>query len=681
MRLLIALAVLAVAGCSSTAPVLEDAGRPADGLLTRPDVQAVVDLQVRRDGEALTALLTDPDSVIRARAAFALGSVQAPDAVAALRTLLDDPVPAVRADAAFALGQTADSTAGVALAVSLRREATPDVTRELLDALGKVGGHPDLEAVLGALLTDDLEADRALALARFGMRDVTSTAWADWLGRHLEADDPAVRENAAYALTRSPVDAWRTQGPAIRSAFDVLEGGVARAHLARALGRLEDETDVDRLAGALAADPDWRTRVNAAQALRAISGTAARGALARAVDDPNPHVAMTAASALAVVDPVEAARLGEIALEDAARPWQVVAALLPSLAPSRPDLVMEWADRQSDPFAQALAVRALAASDDGAALTRLFTAAASDDTRLAAAGLSALRERWAVGGYGARRFFQAFAQGVARGDLATTSIAAPALADSAFRPLGAGNVLRQAYASLEAPADIEPMSAILSSLGALRDGTEIDFLVRVILEGGHPTLRLAARDALNDRLVDGVEVDVTNGDARPATTTIDWNQLAAVGPKPRLVLETDQGEVMIELDTEAAPQTVQRITTTAAGGRYDGVPFHRVVANFVVQGGDYTRRDGYGGPETAIRSEFTRIRYETGTIGMASSGKDTEGSQFFVTHSPQPHLDGRYTAFGRVLEGQDVVDAIMQGDLVQRARVIRDRTGSRPRGR
>ena len=159
----------------------------------------------------------------------------------------------------------------------------------------------------------------------------------------------------------------------------------------------------------------------------------------------------------------------------------------------------------------------------------------------------------------------------------------------------------------------------------------------------------------------------------PATTTIDWAHLANVGRRPRLVLDTDRGRVVIEMDAESAPQTVQRITTTAAQGLYDGVPFHRVVANFVVQGGDYARRDGYGSPETAVRSEFTRARYATGTVGMASSGKDTEGSQFFVTHSPQPRLDGHYTAFGRVVEGQDVVAQILQGDVIREARVERDR--------
>ena len=127
---------------------------------------------------------------------------------------------------------------------------------------------------------------------------------------------------------------------------------------------------------------------------------------------------------------------------------------------------------------------------------------------------------------------------------------------------------------------------------------------------------------------------------------------------------------MIELDTEAAPQTVQSFTRSAREGRYDGVPFHRVVPNFVAQGGDYFRGDGWGGPSTPIRSEFPRLGYRTGTVGMASSGKDTEGVQFFITHSPQPHLDGRYTVFGRVVRGQDVVDSLRVGDRIRTARVL-----------
>jgi len=358
-------------------------------------------------------------------------------------------------------------------------------------------------------------------------------------------------------------------------------------------------------------------------------------------------------------------------IADEDRPWPVQAALLPLVAADSATTVLAWADRQSDPFAQAAALRALGASDDGTALTRLFTTAASDDTRLAAAALEALVERWKTGTYGARRFFDAFAGAVRRADLATTSLAAPALADSAFWALGAGQVLRETYDRLHAPDDLEPMEALVRAIGRVRDGGEIEFLVGVALQGP-VALRTAASEALNDRLAAGVDVDVT-GVGAPATTTVDWDHLRRVGRHPRLVLETTRGRVVIEMDTEAAPQTVQRITTTAASGLYDGVPFHRVVANFVVQTGDYVRGDGYGGPETPVRSEFTRIPFETGVVGMASSGKDTEGSQFFVTHSPQLHLDGRYTAFGRVVEGMDVVDQILQGDVIREARVVPDR--------
>ena len=649
-----------------------DLGRPSDGLLDSPALQAIVDLQVRRDGAALAEALASRDSLVRARAAFALGSVQDTRAVPALRALLDDPVPAVRADAAFALGQSADSTAGVALAVSLRREATPSVIVELLDALGKTGGEADLETVLTARLPEAQEPARALALARFGLRGVTSRAWAGWIGEHLLATDPATRTGAAYALTRSPVDAWRDQAPAVRAAFDSLADGSARAHLARALGRLADPVDAGRLSDALARDTDWNTRVQAARALAEAQG--ADAALIAALSDPNPHVAATAAATLAGRDASGRSDLVPVALgvtRDRRQPWTVQAALLPVLARrGRADAVVAWADRQSDPFARAAALSALGASDTDDALARLFAASQGSDARVAAAALDGLRQRWERDRSQPRPFYDAFAQGVRRGDLATVTTAAPVLADSAFWALGAGALLREVYAGLAAPADVEPMAAIIGAVGRIRDGSEVDFLVGIALEG-YPPLREAARDALNDRLTEGVDVTVTGG-GTTATTGIDWGHLAGVGRHPRLVLETDRGEIVIEMDTESAPQTVQLITRTASGGLYNGVPFHRVVADFVIQGGDYFRRDGYGGPETPIRSEFTRVRYETGTVGMASAGKDTEGVQFFVTHSPQPHLDGRYTAFGRVVEGQSVVEAIVQGDVVRRARVTRD---------
>ena len=676
---LLFLAALLVSGCAATAdraapdPLAVAVGRAPDGLLARPDLQALVDLQVRRDAGGLVAALASPDSVVRARAAFALGSVQAEEAVPALRRLLGDPVPAVRADAAFALGQTADSTAGVPLVVSLRTEGSPVVLVEILEALGKTGGRADLDALLTTPLPSALEPYRALALARMGMRGVTSAAWSAWLASRLQAPDAALRPRAAYAFTRAPVDAWRDRAGDVRAAFDALEpGDPARTDLARALGRLEDPQDAARLARALD-DPDWRTRVNAARALAGYATPDARAALAEALDDRHPLVAQTAAEGWAQTETPTAddvARALDLLEDDAA--WQTEAAVLPLLARAgRADAVLAWADRQPAPFAQAAALSALAGADDSAALSRLFTASGDADPRLAAAALGALTDQWRTGAYPARRFYPTFEQALRRADLATATAAAPVLADSAFWPLGAGALLREVYAGLEAPADVEAMEAIVRAAGQVRDGAEIDFLVGIALDG-HPVLRAAARDALNSRLTEGVGVEISGG-GTGETTAVDWAYLGRLGARPRLVLDTDRGRVVIEMDAEAAPQTVQRIATTAAQGLYDGVPFHRIVPNFVAQGGDYFRRDGYGGPDVPIRSEFTRVPYLEGTAGVASAGKDTEGVQFFVTHSAQPHLDGRYTAFGRVVEGQAAVDRLLQGDAVRRARVVRDR--------
>jgi cyclophilin family peptidyl-prolyl cis-trans isomerase len=131
-----------------------------------------------------------------------------------------------------------------------------------------------------------------------------------------------------------------------------------------------------------------------------------------------------------------------------------------------------------------------------------------------------------------------------------------------------------------------------------------------------------------------------------------------------LHLITARGLVDLELLPSEAPLTVRRILELARSGFFDGLSFHRVVPDFVVQGGD-PRGDGWGGPEESMRCEVNRLRYDRGMVGMALSGKDTGGSQFFVTHSPQPHLDGGYTIFGRVRpESMAVVDALRRHDAI-----------------
>jgi len=143
------------------------------------------------------------------------------------------------------------------------------------------------------------------------------------------------------------------------------------------------------------------------------------------------------------------------------------------------------------------------------------------------------------------------------------------------------------------------------------------------------------------------------------------------GKAYNVTMETSQGEIELELYPQYAPKTVNNFVFLIREGYYDGVTFHRVIKNFVIQGGDPTGT-GSGGPGYQFEDEFrgNPMKHETGSISMANAGPGTNGSQFFITHSPQPHLDGHHTVFGKVVKGQDVVNAIAQGDWMEKVTVI-----------
>ncbi|MDH3978701.1 MAG: peptidylprolyl isomerase [Gammaproteobacteria bacterium] len=135
-------------------------------------------------------------------------------------------------------------------------------------------------------------------------------------------------------------------------------------------------------------------------------------------------------------------------------------------------------------------------------------------------------------------------------------------------------------------------------------------------------------------------------------------------------IETNRGTIELELYPEHAPATVNNFVFLAGEGFYDGVSFHRVIPDFMVQGGDPTG-SGAGGPGYRFDCETSGnpLKHERGVISMANAGPNTNGSQFFVTHVPCPHLDGRHTVFGKVTNGLDVVDAIEQGDTMEKVTV------------
>jgi cyclophilin family peptidyl-prolyl cis-trans isomerase len=151
---------------------------------------------------------------------------------------------------------------------------------------------------------------------------------------------------------------------------------------------------------------------------------------------------------------------------------------------------------------------------------------------------------------------------------------------------------------------------------------------------------------------------------------INWKLVKKIPPDQKVEIRTAKGVIVIQLLVEEAPGSVGNFVELVEKKYYDGKNFHRVVPNFVIQGG-CNRGDGFGSEDYSIRSEFSRTRYTTGSVGMASAGKDTEGTQWFITHSPTPHLDGKYTIIAQTISGMDVVDKIEVGDVIQEVKLLK----------
>jgi len=247
-------------------------------------------------------------------------------------------------------------------------------------------------------------------------------------------------------------------------------------------------------------------------------------------------------------------------------------------------------------------------------------------------------------------------------DVAVTGTAAGVLSDSTLRHPTVVPALIAALDAQRLPDDLESMLEIIAALGSWGDTRAVLPLLDQLRQRDR-TIAVAAARALT-RLTGADYLSRVPADPEPFFTDFDFPYLSSLPETLQVTIETARGEVAAEFYKSAAPFTVMALVKLSQQrGYFRGLTFHRVVPNFVSQGG-CPRGEGWGGPGFTLRSEFSLMRYEEGTIGIASAGKDTEGSQFFVTHSPQPHLDGRYTIVGRVVQGMDVVRAIQRDDRI-----------------
>jgi cyclophilin family peptidyl-prolyl cis-trans isomerase/HEAT repeat protein len=670
------------------------------GAAIPPNIHArIIQLEDARNlnGDELTGLLKHRSAAVRERAALAIGRIGDKRGTDALIAVLEhDGSEPARTMAAFALGEMEDARGVSALmAVVEREKESLSVRARAVEALGKIAGVKANVDALGntaverinqsliAQLPDSqtpLEQKPLTSLTIAALMRIRSPASVEPLVRQLKSNDAEIRAQAANALARlrQPMDA------AVPALIEALNDGDAdvRANAARALGASKDARAVEPSIKLLG-DKNDRVQVNAVRALAALNDRRAVDPLValgenllefhddnfgrRRVTDKTATTLLEIVTALGAIKDERAlpflrrvrwigeaevevamARFGEkefFAVWDGDLPpgsendWRRVAAFAQGLSET------------GAPRARAVILKLLDPS-----YRNRFPAPALPDVLRAAAKLKAdnlsriLREQ------------------LSHPDVIVRSTAASLLADF---------------------PDDENLAALIDALTRTKNDPANDAnlaILTAISKHKKPEVIDAIKSALADRdhLVRRHAVDLLKqtgaGDFSDRVGVVQtghgkafYQRVAArLDKKVTATIHTAKGRIRIELFPQEAPITVDSFITLARKGFFNGLTFHRVVPNFVIQGGD-PRGDGEGGPGYQIRCEINTRPYVRGAVGMALSGKDTGGSQFFITHSPQPHLDGGYTVFGQVVGGLAVVDSIARGDVIRRVEIFEGR--------
>jgi cyclophilin family peptidyl-prolyl cis-trans isomerase/HEAT repeat protein len=693
-------------------------------------VQIVRAEDERRFDKTLEDWMQSENAQIRARAALAAGRIGDERAVPMLIAALENDTNAVSATAAFALGEIESvKAADTILKILQSPNASPEIRARLTEAAGKIAAAnaKDAKAIeLGAVILDVLEAESskprqdrltillgltAILRAKPGKGDIVAA-------KFLTNADARIRADAANALTRIKATNANAQ---LQTMLRSDTNPIARANAARAIGAAEDKTAYDLLLKAAAEDADSRVRVSSIRSLAILKNAEAAD---RLLERGGVLLARYKKSKSRV--PTEKNELLEIAT--------TLGRILPNAKHERAVQFLNnfrEADKYQSPETE-IAYASIAPekyvadfnkNNNGLTDWRVASSRAQGLSALSALKNEDLNRRVleVFSGYFAglgdkssstvkreiikampdlmRGFnnFKTTAPEVVKealtnllknSDVFIRATAAELIADL---PPSAENIeaLNRAF-DYSLTNDKEYNDAQLSILDALqKQGAprgalllalkESDYLVRQKAMQIIKTNNLTKDDAALKIQYEEAEKKLKtlqpfNDSSRSKlgvilNTNADYTR-AVSRKNARAILTTDKGTFTIEFLPEDAPLTVDNFIKLAKANYFNGLMIHRVVPNFVMQDGD-PRGDGNGGPGWQIRCELNMQDYERGAVGMALSGKDTGGSQWFVTHSPQPHLDGGYTVFGKVNEtDMKVVDNLVRGDKILSVKIV-----------
>ena len=611
----------------------------------------------------LYELLNDPDTIVASNAAYALGLLHDSTSVSSLSTALAS-APRVAREAAWALGEIG-SPARNAITSALASPPRDDaVAIQLLLAAGKLKPVPvpELRSYLAMTTRPSVRWAAVYAIARTrapaGVRDLIALSLSNLTSAVAGQTLGDRRLRAASLPSMQTADAY---------VIDSLASTRVRADVARGLSK---QAAGDSLADRsiefllpLARDLHPHVRINAVRSL-ATYDAKGRDAVIAATRDSDANVRITAAQSLGTVLDSVAAAWTPLWQRDTSFMYR--SSLLASAARAGAKLpyVNEWSTHRDWRY-RAAVINASAGSPDKELAPRIARTMLKDpDGRVRAAAYgaisgndttppaAAIHDVLVAGLSDADFYARATAIGVLSGH--PTAADVPAILASYRKSLvDSGNDAR------------------IAAIGYLAAAWKKDS-VRFSPELRQQLLALRPSD---DPLVRAQAESVSVFSSWPSTSgnprQLSWYEnivrtyvLPALrGRTQRATIRTRRGEIVLELFGADAPVTVSNFMNLARTGYYRATGFHRVVPNFVAQDGD-PRGDGNGGPGYAIRDEMNPRRYERGALGMALSGPDTGGSQYFITHSPQPHLDGHYTVFGHVLRGFSALDSLVQGDRI-----------------
>ncbi|UCH84457.1 MAG: HEAT repeat domain-containing protein [Candidatus Latescibacterota bacterium] len=607
------------------------------------------DSRITGDGRLFRYLQSD-NPLIRLRTVEVIGRIQDPQDVPQLLPYLEDPDERVVRETAFALGQIGSMEAVPAL-ITANQGASMSLTVTLAEALGKIGGA-EAAAFLEELLHAfnwEIRAAAVLALAR---AEHPSSANALLIAIH--DGDPRVVAFVAYALEKVESDRIaKTLVPVLKN-----ENPLVRSYAARTLGKQKMEAAVKPLLELLS-DPDIRVVVNAIQALGLILEDSKDK---KAVDPvghvlqkhPSHHARKAAATALGQVRHKQAKDFLVQSTLDKSTGVRIESyKSLARILGEQSSMFIAGGLNDSEDLVRAAAIESFGIAEDKSRLEFLITTARKDKSAIIRS--AAVR---GLGHFDKDDVSEILIEKLNDDDWVVAAESVTAIGESEAKD--AIPALIDAYQNRTEREDVDVCLEILKILKQFK-AKETESLALGALSDPDKRVREAAVELLN---AIGKEVPAVKSDREFYEEMFSPKRRAKLSLPfgiRKATIETDHGAIEIELFGDDAIQTAANFVALAESGFYENLTFHRVVPNFVIQGG-CPRGDGWGDPGYTIRSEFNQYHYGRGYVGIAHAGKDTGGSQFFITLSPQPHLDGRYTIFGRVTAGMDVVDKVDQGD-------------------